>query len=128
MRGAASEDEPTVYAVRVAARAREALLAERDRRAEEDSMERAADWYDAVLATVRSLATYPGRCALAPEDELIPGVTVRQILHGRHRGQVWRILFTVHEANEDDPPTVRVYHVRHGAQAPLTEWPAQDEE
>jgi len=123
-----SEDTPTVYAVRVAASARDALLAERDRRAELFGRAQAIDWYNGALAALRSLATYPERCTLAPEDDLLPEAAVRQLLYPPRRSRAWRLLFTVHEADADDPPNVRVHHARHSTQTRLSEWPREEDE
>ncbi len=43
-------------------------------------------------------------------------------------GPAWRILFSVREVDENDPPTVRVHQVRHASQAPMTEWPLDEDD
>ncbi len=121
-----TDQEPPLYAVRLAGTARDTLLRERTRQAETISPAHADAWYADMLAVLRSLATYPERCPVAPEDALVAGVTVRQRLHAQRRGLAWRLLFTVHDADADDPPAVRVHHIRHSAQSPLTTWPASD--
>ncbi len=65
-------------------------------------------WYERLRAAIASLADYPQRCSLAPEDEWFAG-ELRQLLHGKRRG-VYRILF---EVRGDE---VIVLRVRHGAQ------------
>ena len=37
------------------------------------------------------------------------------------------LLFTIHEADENNPPIVWVRHIRHGAEVPLKKWPPEDE-
>jgi len=60
---------------------------------------------------VRSLAEFPRRCPLAPESAEI-GLEVRQRIYG-----FYRLLFTLVDADDDgDADTVRILHVRHGAQ------------
>ena len=69
---------------------------------------------------------------MAQEDTVFqrasPGDTFYALLYRRTRtGPAWRILFSVHETDENDPPTVHIQMLRHGAQAPLTHWPDEDE-
>lgn len=80
-----------------------------------------------MLSVIATLATFPERCAVAAENDLFLGGTLRLLLYraGR-RGPAWRILFSVQEANENDPPTVQLHLIRHGSQAPLTEWPKEE--
>lgn len=58
--------------------------------------------------------SFAGRCANSFTSADVAGLS-------------WRLLFSVREADENDPPTVRLQRVQHGAQEPLTEWPAEDE-
>ncbi len=118
-------DEAPIYAVRLALSARETLLQERARQSAAAGPAQADAWYAAMLETLRSLATYPQRCPIAPENALLPGLTVRQRFHGQRRA-AWRLLFTIHDADANDPPTVRVHHIRHSAQQPLAAWVAED--
>jgi len=123
---ASVSDEAPIYAVRLALSARETLLQERARQSQTAGPAQADAWYAAMLETLRSLATYPQRCPIAPENALLPGLTVHQRLHAQGRRAAWRLLFTIHDADADDPPTVRVHHIRHSAQQPLSAWPAED--
>lgn len=72
--------------------------------------------YDAI----RSLSTFPSRCAHASEDPYFPE-EIRQLLYGK-RGGVYRILFTVGEAEG----IVSILHVRHSAQKRLIPMPPED--
>lgn len=65
-------------------------------------------WFQGLREAVASLAHFPERCALAPENAAFP-FPVRQLLYGRklHR---YRVLFTI----EGD--TVSILHIRHGRQ------------
>ncbi len=121
------DGEPRTYAVRLALSAGRELVEEHDRLTNVSSPNAAEDWRNGLLDSVRSLATLPERCVVAPEDKHFSNGIVRQLLYRRKRGPTWRILFTVHEADENDPPTVQVHHIRHGALAPMTEWPSEDE-
>ncbi len=47
--------------------------------------------------------------------------TIRRMLYRRTRtGPTYRVLFTLRES-PDDAPTVAIIHVRHAAQAPMTQ-------
>ncbi|MDQ2799143.1 MAG: type II toxin-antitoxin system RelE/ParE family toxin [Armatimonadota bacterium] len=126
------EDEPPFYAVRFAEAARDEIDQEYVRLVGISGIDVADDWQSRLLEAIRSLATYPERCVLAPEDQQFqrvrPGIQLRVLIYWRTRsGPAWRILFSVQEANILDPPTVRVRHIWHSARAPITFWPAEDE-
>ncbi len=116
-------DEEKVYAVRLAGSVGRRLVAEYALQEEQSGPEAADRWRDRMLEAIESLATLPGRGAIARENPLFPNATVRQRLFAR-----WRLLYTVHEADEDDPPIVWVRHIRHGAEEPLKKWPTEGEE
>ncbi len=126
------ENRPPVYAIRFAGDVPMEIQQEYERLAEISGTEIADDWQDKLMAAVRSLATYPERCALAAEDEhfqhIHPGLSLRILIYRRTRsGPAWRILMTVHEANALDPPIVYIRHIWHGARAPITFWPLENE-
>lgn len=116
--------EPTVYAVRLLPPAREAIDAERDRVFQQNGLDAAVRWLQAVDIALSSLAAYPSRCAVARESILLP-LQVRQLLLPPRR-PTGRLLFTVHEGGEE-APTVRVHLLRRTAQAPLASWPGADD-
>jgi plasmid stabilization system protein ParE len=68
-------------------------------------------WFAALEDAIASLAEFPSRCRLAPENAVFP-FEVRHLLYGR-KPHVYRILFTIEET------TVYVLHVRHGRRQPL---------
>jgi plasmid stabilization system protein ParE len=68
-------------------------------------------WFLALQDAIVSLAGFPARCSLAPENAVFP-FEVRHLLYGR-KPHVYRILFTI----EDQ--TVYVLHIRHGRRQPL---------
>jgi plasmid stabilization system protein ParE len=68
-------------------------------------------WFEALGDAIASLAEFPARCALAPENEVFP-FEVRHLLYGR-KPHVYRILFTIKDQ------TVYVLHIRHGRRQPL---------
>ena len=125
-------DEPPQYAVRFVEAAQEEIDQEYVRLGGISGVDVAEDWETGLLAAVRTLATYPERWKLADENEQFqqvrPDLSLYVMLYRRTRtGPGWRILFTVHAADQNDPPTLRVRILRHGAQAPLTRWPNDDE-
>ena len=120
------DGEPLTYAVRIATSAGSEIQDEHSRLTAVSGSEIAEDWREGVREAMRGLATYPERCTIADENRLFLDGVVRQLLYRRKRGPTWRILFTVHKADENDSPTVRVHHVRHGAQFPMTSWPDAD--
>jgi plasmid stabilization system protein ParE len=68
-------------------------------------------WFAALQASIASLAEFPARCPLAPENVAFP-FEVRHLLYGR-APHVYRILFTIEDK------TVHVLHIRHGRRQPL---------
>lgn len=69
----------------------------------------AADkWLTGLIEAVESLASFPNRCPVAPENDVFER-EIRQLLYGR-RNRIYRILFTI------DADTVHVLHIRHGSQ------------
>ena len=129
--GAEEEGELPVYAVRLsepaAAQAENAF----ERLIETAGLDAAEEWQEGLRAAWASLATLPQRCAVAPENrpfqEKHPGPPLRALPYRRGRS-VWRLLFTANTATDDDPPLVRVHQIRHGAQEPLRDWPAEGRE
>lgn len=70
---------------------------------EQGSPEGALGWIDAIEAAINSLKSFPARCPLAPESEIV-GEDVRQLVFASHR-----ILFVIEE------DVVHVLHVRHAS-------------
>lgn len=126
------EDGPLVHAVRFTEAVQEEIDQEYARLTGISGVAVAADWDHRLLESVRSLATYPERCVVATEDQhfqrVRPGPPLRVLVYRRIRsGPAWRILFTVHESDENDPPTVRMRHIWHGARSPINFWPSENE-
>src|SRR5271170_2514565 len=68
-------------------------------------------WFAALQDAIASLAEFPARCPLAPENATFP-FKVRHLLYGR-KPHVYRILFTI------EGGTVYVLNIRHGRRQPL---------
>lgn len=126
------DDSLTIFAVRVSSAASTQAVAEYDRLTTTADRDIAEEWRERLQSTLSSLATLPLRCPVAPEDAVFqeswPGPPLRQLLFRRGRsGLTWRILFTARTATADDPPLIQVYQIRRGAQAPLTQWPIEED-
>ena len=68
-------------------------------------------WFAALQDAIASLAEFPERCPLAPENSTFP-FEVRHLLYG-NKPHVYRILFTVVDK------IVYVLHIRHSRRQPL---------
>ena len=74
-----------------------------------------------MLQAIESLSQMPKRCPLARENESF-SQEIRQLFYGKGRSS-YRILFTILE--EQDTSTVRILHIRYGAQRNLGETPEE---
>lgn len=72
----------------------------------EHARDTGARWFLKLQEAIASLADFPSRCPLAPENDEVP-FEMRQLLYG-HKPHIYRILFTV----ESD--VVHVLRIRHG--------------
>ncbi len=81
------------------------------------SPEAASRLHEGLLSSLRSLSQMPGRCAFAPENGMFDR-EVRQLIY-RQGKTIFRILFCIFEAREDEPAFVYILRVRHGAQQTL---------
>lgn len=137
-----NDDELPRYAVRIAPVAAAQAAAEYDWLKANHGQDRAEHWREELKreelkreelkAAWASLATLPLRCAAAPEDaafqEFQPGPPLRTFRYKQgRRSDAWRLLFTAHEATADDPAFVQVHRLLHSAQAPLLEWPQEQD-
>jgi hypothetical protein len=61
----------------------------------------------------------PGRRSLAPENDFFLDVELFQLIYGKGNGS-YRVLYYLIDADGDgEADTLRVLHVRHGAQQKL---------
>ncbi len=82
------------------------------------SSQAAEDWYDELMAAVRSLETFPNRCPIAPESAEFEQ-TIRQLLIGKAKR--YRVLFWVEDGR------VAVLYVRHTSRTWLTDEVSDEE-
>jgi len=114
------EPLPAVYALRIMPRAEQDILAAVRYMADAAGETAAQEWQEELFAAVSSLGTLPRRCALAREERVFSR-EVRQIVFRRGANTAaYRILFRIADGGLE-ASTVFILHVRHGAQAPLTE-------
>jgi plasmid stabilization system protein ParE len=73
----------------------------------EESPGNAVRWYQRLLDDIRSLASFPHRCPIAPESDAL-GKEIRQLLFGDYR-----VLFMI------DGTDVHVLRVRHAMRRPF---------
>jgi plasmid stabilization system protein ParE len=78
----------------------------------ERAPEAAARWFNGFADALNSLAEFPDRCGLAPENDAFEP-EIRQLLYGRKSG-IYRVIFTITGRE------VRVLHIRHAARTALS--------
>ena len=69
------------------------------------------DWFLALDDALASLAEFPERCPIAPENARF-NFEVRQLLYGGNP-HLYRVLFTI------EADTVHVLHIRHSRRKPV---------
>jgi plasmid stabilization system protein ParE len=69
-------------------------------------------WFQGLEKAIASLAGFPARCPLAPENTAFP-FEVRHLLYGQ-RPHVYRVLFTI------EADSVVILHIWHGRRRPAT--------
>lgn len=90
-------------------------------KAEPDAEEYARTFRRGLLAALGTLATLPMRFPVAPEAAYMDAPPVRVMPHRSGPSRpAWRVLYRVHEANENDAAFIEIVAVRHGAQKPIT--------
>jgi plasmid stabilization system protein ParE len=102
------------YEVVVTAAAKQNLRAAY-RWAAERAPHTASAWLNRFDAEIATLASFPERCAHAPEDALVDA-EIRQLIYGRRQG-AYRTLFTI--AGDQ----VQVLHIRRAAR----DWATPDD-
>ena len=86
--------------------------------AAEHAPETATRWLERFEASLMSLSTFPARCSLAAENDLVEP-TIRQFLFGRRLGR-YRVLFTI------VGDQVVVLHIRRGSMDKATREDLED--
>lgn len=112
-----SEDTPRVYATRLAEPAEAEIEAAYLRLMSATSFQFADRWQDGLFDAIDGLALFPNRYEVAAEAPRFQ-MPVRRMVY-RLGNVVYRVLFNLSDEDGDGhEDTVRILHVRHGAQGP----------
>jgi plasmid stabilization system protein ParE len=76
------------------------------------SFEQAEEWFNGIVAAIKTLEDLPHRCRVAEESREL-GQEVRLLLHGK-RNRQYKVYYSVQQTTRSKG-TVRVFHVRHWA-------------
>ena len=118
-------DSPVVWAIRLTERA-QADLADAWRYIAGTAGEEIADsWQSGLKSELSTLAQFPERTPVAKESRFFSQPVHKSLYRRTPRGPAYFILFMLETAPED-PPTVRVKHIRHGARGPMTRKEARE--
>jgi len=84
---------------------------------QQESFAQAEEWFNGILAAIRTLADMPSRCPVALESEELER-EVHLLLYGK-RNRKYKVYYSI---EQDSPSTgaVRVFHVRHWARRSLS--------
>ncbi len=113
-------DRPMIWAIRFTSRADADIIAAADFFADNAGIEIARTWMQGLNAEVAKLAQFPTLWPVAEEAQLFRENIRRMLYRRTRRGPAYRVLFVMRQ-NPDDAPTVAIIHVRHAAQAPMTQ-------
>jgi plasmid stabilization system protein ParE len=83
---------------------------------QQSSFQQAEEWFNGIIAAIRTLEDMPSRCRVAVESADL-GMEVRLLLHGR-RNRKYRVYFSLRERTRTTG-VARVFHVRHWARTNL---------
>jgi plasmid stabilization system protein ParE len=76
------------------------------------SFEQAEEWFNGIIAAIRTLEDLPHRCRVADESREL-GQELRLLLYGSRKRQ-YKVYYSVQQTTRSTG-TVRVFHVRHWA-------------
>ncbi len=82
----------------------------------QSSFEQAEEWFNGIMAAMRTLEDMPNRCPVADVSEDL-GQEVRLLLYGK-RNRKYRMYYSIRQRTPSTG-TVRVFHVRHWARKSL---------
>ena len=83
---------------------------------QQSSFEQAEEWFNGIIAAIRTLEDMPERCRIADESEEL-GQEIRVLLYGR-RNRKYRVYYSIQRGTRSTG-TVQVFHVRHWARKSL---------
>lgn len=82
----------------------------------QSSFEQAEEWFNGIIAAIRTLEDMPGRCPVADESEQL-GQEVRLLLYGK-RNRKYKVYYSIRQRSRS-AGTIQVFHVRHWARKSL---------
>jgi plasmid stabilization system protein ParE len=82
----------------------------------QSSFEQAEDWFNGIIAAIRTLEDMPSRCPVADESEEL-GQEVRLLIYGR-RNRKYKVYYSIRRRTRS-AGTIQVFHVRHWARKNL---------
>ena len=83
---------------------------------EHGSFEQAEDWFNGIIAAIRTLEDMPHRCPVADESQEV-GQEVRLILYGK-RNRKYKVYYSIRQRSPSTG-TVQIFHIRHWARKSL---------
>jgi plasmid stabilization system protein ParE len=83
---------------------------------QQGSFNQAQEWFNGIMAAIRTLEDMPERCLVANESEEL-GQEVRLLLYGK-RNHKYRVYYSIQHKTASRG-TVQVLHVRHWARKSL---------
>ena len=82
----------------------------------QSSFEQAQEWFNGIIAAIRTLEDLPSRCPVADESEEL-GQEIRLLLYGK-RNRKYMVYYSIRHRTRS-AGTIRVFHVRHSARKSL---------
>jgi plasmid stabilization system protein ParE len=82
----------------------------------QSSFERAEEWFNGIIAALRTLEDMPARCPVADVTKEL-GQEVRLLLYGK-RNRKYKVYYSIRQRGPSTG-TVQVFHVRHWARKSL---------
>ncbi len=79
---------------------------------QQGSLDQAEEWFNGIIAAIRTLEDLPSRCPVADESEDL-AQEVRLLLYGK-RNRRYRVYYSIQQRTRSTG-SVRVFHVRHWA-------------
>lgn len=122
-----SDEKPEterIYPIRISVPAAADLDEAHERFEELIGTEHADEWKNGLFGAIRTLAVMPRKHNIAEESQKF-GYEVRELSYQLRRGVIYRVLFQIVLA-EDEPPFVRILHIRHAARKSMTKAEAQE--
>lgn len=112
---------PAAYVIRLTRRATAEIQVAWEHFAETADESVADRWQAGLENALASLALMPERNAIAENESGLLGFPLRRHLYRRTASSPAYLIFYRLVDASDEPPTIRIIHIRHGSRAPLDE-------